>query len=370
MATIMRRPPSTGGRSATAGFAADASPGSVDRTPCRTVGPVTATGVAEEVRDAAGPRRSPRRSRRSTIFGRVVAYKYVVAAVFVSALFLDLLDTTIVNVALRTIGEEFQTEAIEWVVLGYTLALAVWIPASGWMGDRFGTKRVFLTALALFVGGSVLCGLAQTHRPARRVPRRAGRRRRHAHADRHRHAVPRLPADRAGPGVDDRDDPDAGRPGARSGARRACSPTRSAGAGSSSSTSRSASPPWPSGCASCASTPSRPPGAFDVARLRAVRLRAGVDRLRPERGTRASAGPTRRSSGSGIGGVDRLRPARVRRDPHARTRCSPCGCSATGCSGPRNIVMAFAHGQLHRPDVRAAAVPPGPARPRPAATAA
>ena len=96
------------------------------------------------------------------MFGRVVAYKYVVAAVFVSALFLDLLDVTIVNVALRTIGEEFQTEAIEWIVLGYTLSLAVWIPASGWLGDRFGTKRVFLTALALFVGGSVLCGLAQT----------------------------------------------------------------------------------------------------------------------------------------------------------------------------------------------------------------
>jgi EmrB/QacA subfamily drug resistance transporter len=38
----------------------------------------------------------------------------------------------------------------------------VWIPASGWMGDRFGTKRVFLTALGLFVGGSVLCGFAQT----------------------------------------------------------------------------------------------------------------------------------------------------------------------------------------------------------------
>lgn len=96
------------------------------------------------------------------MLGRVVAYKYVVAEVFVSALFLDLLDTTIVNVALRTIGEEFQTEAIEWIVLGYTLSLAVWIPASGWLGDRFGTKRVFLIALGLFVGGSVLCGAAQT----------------------------------------------------------------------------------------------------------------------------------------------------------------------------------------------------------------
>jgi len=100
--------------------------------------------------------------RAVRILGRDVPYKYAVATVFVSALFLDLLDTTIVNVALRTIGEEFATEAIEWVVLGYTLSLAVWIPASGWMGDRFGTKRVFLTALGLFVGGSVLCGFAST----------------------------------------------------------------------------------------------------------------------------------------------------------------------------------------------------------------
>lgn len=96
------------------------------------------------------------------MLGRDVAYKYVVAAVFVSALFLDLIDVTIVNVALRTIGADFRTEAIEWIVLGYTLSLAVWIPASGWMGDRYGTKRVFLTALGLFVGGSVLCGFAQS----------------------------------------------------------------------------------------------------------------------------------------------------------------------------------------------------------------
>ena len=175
---------------------------------------------AEELREPPaivyGPEGPP-----VTIFGRLVEYKYVVAAVFVSALFLDLLDTTIVNVALRSIGEEFQTEAIDWVVLGYTLALAVWIPASGWMGDRFGTKRVFLIALgAVRRRARWRAALAQTDRPARRVPRRAGRRRRHAHADRHRHAVPGLPADRAGPGIDDRDDPDARRTGARTGDRR------------------------------------------------------------------------------------------------------------------------------------------------------
>jgi EmrB/QacA subfamily drug resistance transporter len=122
---------------------------------------VTEGAFADDITDAPivgfGPEEPP-----VHMFGREVAYKYVVAAVFVSALFLDLIDVTIVNVALRTIGEDLRTEAIEWVVLGYTLSLAVWIPASGWMGDRFGTKRVFLTALGLFVGGSVLCGFAQT----------------------------------------------------------------------------------------------------------------------------------------------------------------------------------------------------------------
>lgn len=96
------------------------------------------------------------------LFGRTVAYKYVVAVVFIAALFLDILDVTIVNVALRSIAESFATTDIEWIVLGYTLSLAIWIPASGWLGDRFGTKRTFLTALVLFVGGSMLCGLAQS----------------------------------------------------------------------------------------------------------------------------------------------------------------------------------------------------------------
>lgn len=97
-----------------------------------------------------------------SVFGRLVAYKWVVAAVYVSALFLDILDTTIVNVAIPTLGRELQTDNAEWVVIGYTLSLAVWIPTSGWLGDRFGTKRTFLFALAAFTAGSALCGLAQT----------------------------------------------------------------------------------------------------------------------------------------------------------------------------------------------------------------
>ena len=77
-------------------------------------------------------------------------------------MFLDILDTTIVNVAIPALGRELHTENAEWVVLGYTLSLAVWIPTSGWLGDRFGTKRTFLFALMAFTGGSLLCGTAQT----------------------------------------------------------------------------------------------------------------------------------------------------------------------------------------------------------------
>jgi len=96
------------------------------------------------------------------IFGRTVQYKWIVAVVYASALFLDILDSTIVNVALPMMGEELRTTDVEWVVLGYTLSLAVWIPTSGWLGDRFGTKRVFMFALGAFTMGSLLCGMAQT----------------------------------------------------------------------------------------------------------------------------------------------------------------------------------------------------------------
>src|SRR4051812_5596786 len=89
-------------------------------------------------------------------------YKKIVAVTFVVAVFMDVLDVTIVNVALPTIGAEFGASdtGLEWVVTGYLLSLAVWIPASGWLGDRFGTKRVFLFALAMFPLGSALCGLS------------------------------------------------------------------------------------------------------------------------------------------------------------------------------------------------------------------
>ena len=90
---------------------------------------------------------------------RRLEYKWRVAIVFLFGLFMALLDQTIVNVALPTFAKEFSASptTIEWVVTGYLLSLAVFIPVSGWAGDRFGTKRIFMFALAMFTLGSALC---------------------------------------------------------------------------------------------------------------------------------------------------------------------------------------------------------------------
>ncbi len=75
---------------------------------------------------------------------------------------MSILDTTIVNVALATLGHELHSSIaeIQWVVTGYMLSLAAVIPVTGWAARRFGAKQVYLTSLVLFTAGSALCGLA------------------------------------------------------------------------------------------------------------------------------------------------------------------------------------------------------------------
>ncbi len=91
-------------------------------------------------------------------------YKYRVMAVYVLGLSMTIIDGTAVNVALPTLARQFgvPTTDIEWVALAYLLTLASVIPAAGWLGDRFGTKRMFLTALTIFVVGSLFCGASQS----------------------------------------------------------------------------------------------------------------------------------------------------------------------------------------------------------------
>ena len=86
----------------------------------------------------------------------------VVAAVVTVGVIMSILDTTIVNVALETLSRELDASlnTIQWVSTGYLLALAVVIPLTGWMSERFGAKRVWMVSVALFGLGSALCGLA------------------------------------------------------------------------------------------------------------------------------------------------------------------------------------------------------------------
>ncbi len=90
--------------------------------------------------------------------------KVAVGTVFVAAMFMNIMDITIVNVALPTIGREFNVrpDAVASVSIAYLVSLAVFIPASGWLGDRFGGKRILLIAIVLFTGASALCGSAQS----------------------------------------------------------------------------------------------------------------------------------------------------------------------------------------------------------------
>ncbi len=90
-----------------------------------------------------------------------------VAGVVVLGAIMSILDITVVNVALphfqtdlATGPDPLQYSTVAWTVTGYTLALATVIPLTGWAADRFGTKRLYLTAVALFALGSTLCAFA------------------------------------------------------------------------------------------------------------------------------------------------------------------------------------------------------------------
>ena len=84
------------------------------------------------------------------------------AAIVASALFMQNLDASAVATALPAMARDFGAEPAHMsaAVTAYLVSLTVFIPASGWVADRFGAKRVFLIAIVLFVGSSVLCGAA------------------------------------------------------------------------------------------------------------------------------------------------------------------------------------------------------------------
>ncbi|MFC6937515.1 DHA2 family efflux MFS transporter permease subunit [Actinomadura yumaensis] len=88
--------------------------------------------------------------------------RFMVCVVYVTVVFMVGMDTTIVNLALPAIARDFGVApaATGAVDVAYLVSVAVCIPLSGWLSDRFGAKRVFLTALTAFTCASVLCGVA------------------------------------------------------------------------------------------------------------------------------------------------------------------------------------------------------------------
>src|SRR5882757_3469137 len=75
---------------------------------------------------------------------------------------MESLDTTILNTAVPTVAAALQIPPLSMksVLSSYTLSLAVFIPVSGWVADRFGTRRVFASAIGVFTLGSVCCGIS------------------------------------------------------------------------------------------------------------------------------------------------------------------------------------------------------------------
>lgn len=95
---------------------------------------------------------------------RWIDQKIVVCIAFVVSGLMGSIDATVVNVALATLSRQFKipADSVDGVVVGYLVSLAIVIPASGWLGDRWGTKRSFLLAVGIFTIASALCGMASS----------------------------------------------------------------------------------------------------------------------------------------------------------------------------------------------------------------
>ena len=91
-----------------------------------------------------------------------IASKRLLPWLVAVAFFMESLDTTILNTAVPAISTALHVAPLSMksVLASYTLSLAVFIPISGWMADRFGTRRVFASAIGLFTLGSFLCGIS------------------------------------------------------------------------------------------------------------------------------------------------------------------------------------------------------------------
>jgi DHA2 family multidrug resistance protein len=91
-----------------------------------------------------------------------LSYKWIVLIVMIFGLFMSILDSTIVNIAVPRLQTAFGADlnTVQWVLTGYTLAQGVATPLTGFLSDRIGIKRFYLISLVSFTIGSALCGIA------------------------------------------------------------------------------------------------------------------------------------------------------------------------------------------------------------------
>ena len=92
------------------------------------------------------------------------SYRWVAASIIVLGSIASILSATVVNVAVPTLEKAFGASLtdVQWIATGYLLGLSAVIPISGWVSDRFGTKRTYIGTLTLFLVASLLCGFART----------------------------------------------------------------------------------------------------------------------------------------------------------------------------------------------------------------
>jgi len=102
------------------------------------------------------------RTRDSLFHPKNRYYKWFVLGNVMLGTFMAVLDSTIVNVSLPKIMSSFGVglSTIQWVITAYMLSMAVMLPASGWLADKFGYKKTYFWGLFLFTLGSLLCGLS------------------------------------------------------------------------------------------------------------------------------------------------------------------------------------------------------------------
>src|SRR6266702_7095609 len=94
--------------------------------------------------------------------GRGLEYKWVVATVVIVAVFMSILDQTIVNIAIPRLQSAFGADihSVQWVLTAYILAQGVATPTAAFFADTLGIKRFYIISLIAFTLGSALCGLA------------------------------------------------------------------------------------------------------------------------------------------------------------------------------------------------------------------